>query len=174
MDDEGEGEGDVDSEEQSAKRAKLRKNPNVDTSFLPDREREEDERRQREELRQEWISKQEEMKQEEIEITYSFWDGSGHRKSVKVSRIQWASRAWPDHVEHAHGLFVSPIQCKKGDDIATFLEKCRQQFPELRGVSVDNLMYVKVRWTFICIRMAYRHRTGGFDYSARKLRLRKA
>ncbi|KAI0727215.1 XAP5, circadian clock regulator-domain-containing protein [Fomitopsis betulina] len=116
MDDEGEGEGDVDSEEQSAKRAKLRKNPNVDTSFLPDREREEDERRQREELRQEWISKQEEMKQEEIEITYSFWDGSGHRKSVK---------------------------CKKGDDIATFLEKCRQQFPELRGVSVDNLMYVK-------------------------------
>ncbi|PIL23953.1 hypothetical protein GSI_13704 [Ganoderma sinense ZZ0214-1] len=27
--------------------------------------------------------------------------------------------------------------------ISTFLEKCRQQFPELRGVSVDNLMYVK-------------------------------
>jgi XAP5 protein. len=35
-------------------------------------------------------------------------------------------------------------QCKKGDDISSFLEKCRQQFPELRGVSVDNLMYVKV------------------------------
>ncbi|KZT68139.1 XAP5-domain-containing protein [Daedalea quercina L-15889] len=117
MDDEaGEGEGDADSEEQPMKRAKSRKNPNVDTSFLPDREREEAERRQREELRQEWLRKQEEMKQEEIEITYSYWDGSGHRKSVK---------------------------CKKGDDIATFLEKCRQQFPELRGVSVDNLMYVK-------------------------------
>jgi hypothetical protein len=25
-----------------------------------------------------------------------------------------------------------------------FLEKCRQQFPELRGTNVDNLMYVKV------------------------------
>lgn len=24
-----------------------------------------------------------------------------------------------------------------------FLEKCRQQFPELRAVSVDNLMYIK-------------------------------
>lgn len=24
-----------------------------------------------------------------------------------------------------------------------FLEKCRQQFPELRAVGVDNLMYVK-------------------------------
>ncbi|EEB93487.1 hypothetical protein MPER_07843 [Moniliophthora perniciosa FA553] len=51
-----------------------------------------------------------------MEITYSYWDGSGHRKTVT---------------------------CKKGDAISTFLEKCRQQFPELRGVSVDNLMYVK-------------------------------
>lgn len=39
------------------------------------------------------------------------------------------------------------IQAKKGDDIATFLEKCRLQFPELRGTSVDNLMYIKVRHT---------------------------
>jgi len=98
------------------KRAKLIKNPSVDTSFLPDREREEDERRAREELRQEWLHKQEALKHEEIEIVYSYWDGSGHRKSVK---------------------------CKKGDDIGSFLEKCRQQFPELRGVSVDNLMYIK-------------------------------
>ncbi|KAG8734079.1 hypothetical protein FRC11_012229 [Ceratobasidium sp. 423] len=122
MDDE-EGEGEADdkkgkeaSEEPPVKRNKVNKNPAVDTSFLPDREREEQERRTREELRQEWIRKQEELKQEEIEITYSYWDGSGHRKSV---------------------------MCKKGDDIATFLEKCRQQFPELRGVSVDNLMYIK-------------------------------
>ncbi|CCM02086.1 uncharacterized protein FIBRA_04163 [Fibroporia radiculosa] len=107
---------DISSEAKPAKRAKSRKNPNVDTSFLPDREREEAERRQREELRQEWLRKQDELKQEDIEITYSYWDGSGHRKSVK---------------------------CKKGDDVSTFLEKCRQQFPELRGISVDNLMYVK-------------------------------
>ncbi|KAG9102823.1 hypothetical protein FRC06_001012 [Ceratobasidium sp. 370] len=123
VDDEGEegGEGEVktakgDSEEPPVKRSKGNKNPNVDTSFLPDREREENERRAREELRQEWLRKQEELKAEEIEVTYSYWDGSGHRKSV---------------------------MCKKGDDIGSFLEKCRQQFPELRAVSVDNLMYIK-------------------------------
>jgi protein FAM50 len=68
-----------------AKKSKLGKNPAVDTSFLPDREREEVERKEREELRQEWLKKQEELKNEDIEITYSYWDGSGHRKSVTVS-----------------------------------------------------------------------------------------
>jgi len=92
MDDEGDAEGDNsshqtpedDNGEQVSKRAKFRKNPNVDTSFLPDREREEAERKERERLRQEWIRRQEELKQEEIEVTYSYWDGSGHRKSVVV------------------------------------------------------------------------------------------
>jgi len=66
------------------KKPKLGKNPAVDTSFLPDREREDVERKEREELRQEWLKKQEELKNEDIEITYSYWDGSGHRKSVVV------------------------------------------------------------------------------------------
>ncbi|SJX60379.1 related to xap-5 protein [Sporisorium reilianum f. sp. reilianum] len=92
------------------------KNPNVDTSFLPDRDREEAERRMREELRQEWLRKQEEMKKEDVEITYSYWDGTGHRKTV---------------------------MCKKGDTIARFLERCRQQVSELRGISVDSMMYIK-------------------------------
>ncbi|KAJ4497950.1 XAP5, circadian clock regulator-domain-containing protein [Lentinula lateritia] len=113
--DEEDADGDGD-DERAKKRSKFRKNPNVDTSFLPDREREEAERKERERLRQEFLRKQEELKNEDIEITYSYWDGSGHRKSVV---------------------------CKKGDAISTFLDKCRQQFPELRGVSVDNLMYVK-------------------------------
>ncbi|KAG9048701.1 Protein fam50a [Tulasnella sp. UAMH 9824] len=99
----------------AAKRLKL-KNPAVDTSFLPDRDREEQERVLREELRQKWLKEQEAIKKEDIEVTYSYWDGSGHRKSVT---------------------------CKKGDDIGTFLGKCREQFPELRGVGVDNLMYIK-------------------------------
>ena len=68
----------------AAKRAKFGKNPNVDTSFLPDREREEAERQERERLRKEWLQRQEEIKQEDIEISYSYWDGSGHRKSVVV------------------------------------------------------------------------------------------
>lgn len=92
------------------------KNPAVDTSFLPDRERDTRERQEREDLRRQWLKDQETLKNEDVEITYSYWDGAGHRRVVK---------------------------CKKGDDIAVFLEKCRQQFPELRGTSVDNLMYIK-------------------------------
>ncbi|KAJ1674162.1 hypothetical protein EV182_003837 [Spiromyces aspiralis] len=98
------------------KKKRLTKNPTVDTSFLPDREREEKETQLREQLRQEWLEAQEKIKMEKILITYSYWDGSGHRKQV---------------------------ECKKGDTIATFLERCRQQTHELRGCSVDSLMYIK-------------------------------
>ena len=145
LDDEGEGDGGADSTSGSAtpnasanaenQRKKFRKNPAVDTSFLPDREREEAERRQREELRQQWLKRQEDMKTEEIEITYSYWDGSGHRKSVAVSL---------PFLRGGSSVVHLALQCKKGDDIATFLERCRLQFPELRGVNVDNLMYIKV------------------------------
>ena len=74
----------ADEDGKPMKKPKLGKNPAVDTSFLPDREREDVERKEREELRQEWLKKQEELKNEDIEITYSYWDGSGHRKSVVV------------------------------------------------------------------------------------------
>ncbi|GBC07112.1 hypothetical protein RclHR1_07260003 [Rhizophagus clarus] len=114
--DNGDGENNDVISQPSKKKPKLGKNPNVDTSFLPDRDREEEERKEREQLRLEWLQKQEEIKNEKISVTYSYWDGTGHRKTVS---------------------------CKKGDSIATFLEKCRQQFHELRGVSVDNLIYVK-------------------------------
>lgn len=96
-DEEGDGEvssrqtPDAESSEPVVKRAKFGKNPNVDTSFLPDREREEEERRERERLRQEWLRKQEELKGEEIEVTYSYWDGSGHRKSVIVRPLDQPS-----------------------------------------------------------------------------------
>jgi protein FAM50 len=67
------------------KRAKFTKNPTVDTSFLPDREREQREAFEREELRRQWIKNQETIKAEDIEITYSYWDGAGHRRVVSVS-----------------------------------------------------------------------------------------
>ncbi|KAI7886924.1 XAP5-domain-containing protein [Lichtheimia hyalospora FSU 10163] len=115
-DDDEHNEDEEEQEQVTSKKRKMLKDPTVDTSFLPDREREERERLEREELRQQWLKRQEEIKNETIQITYSYWDGSGHRKSV---------------------------QCKKGDSIAQFLEACRQQFPQLRGVNVDNLIYVK-------------------------------
>ncbi|XP_064489892.1 protein FAM50 homolog [Ornithodoros turicata] len=109
-----------DLEEPSIKKKKLGKNPDVDTSFLPDREREEDEKRVREELRMEWVQKQECLKNEDIEVTFSYWDGSGHRRMVKM---------------------------KKGNSIYQFLQKClellRKEFYELRAVTADQLMYVK-------------------------------
>jgi protein FAM50 len=100
---------------------KIKKNPNVDTSFLPDREREERENKLREELRLQWTEKQRALKEEEIEITFSYWDGSGHRKSIVM---------------------------KKGNSIYQFLQKSldevlRKEFPELKTVSADQLMYVK-------------------------------
>lgn len=95
---------------------KVGKDPTVDTSFLPDKEREEQERRVREELEQEWIEKQKKIKEGDIEVTFSYWDGSGHRKSV---------------------------MCKKGDTIHIFLQKAKDLFPQLRGVAVDHLLFVK-------------------------------
>ena len=59
---------DTDNKDDAPKK-KLRKNPNVDTSFLPDRDREETERKERERLRVEWLERQEELKKEEIETT---------------------------------------------------------------------------------------------------------
>uniref|UniRef100_A0A3Q2Y003 Family with sequence similarity 50 member A n=1 Tax=Hippocampus comes TaxID=109280 RepID=A0A3Q2Y003_HIPCM len=123
--DEKEEEEDDDDEEEEqeyvpVKKKKLGKNPDVDTSFLPDRDREEEENRLREELRQEWELKQEKIKSEEIEITFSYWDGSGHRKTVKM---------------------------KKGNTIQNFLQRAlevlRKDFSELRSAGVEQLMYIK-------------------------------
>ncbi|KAI8093382.1 FAM50A protein [Halteromyces radiatus] len=115
-DDEHEDQEQLDIKSDVPKKRKMAKDPSVDTSFLPDREREYAERLERENLRKEWLEKQEMLKNEKIDITYSYWDGTGHRKSV---------------------------ECKKGDTIAQFLDNCRKQFPQLRGVNVDNLIYVK-------------------------------
>lgn len=74
----------------------------------------------REQLRQEWEDKQERIKSEEITITYSYWDGSGHRRQIKL---------------------------KKGNTIQQFLHRAldtlRKEFNDLKPVSVDQLMYVK-------------------------------
>merc|ERR1711892_1305347 len=65
---------------------KRKKNPHVDTSFLPDRDRDFEEMQTRKKLQKEWYDAQEEIKTDEIEITYSYWDGSGHRRSVTVKK----------------------------------------------------------------------------------------
>mmetsp|Transcript_26893 Transcript_26893/g.42174 ORF Transcript_26893/g.42174 Transcript_26893/m.42174 type:complete len:373 (-) Transcript_26893:57-1175(-) len=98
----------------------INKNPAVDTSFLPDQEREKHAKAEKERLRKEWLDRQAAMKEEVLEITYSYWDGTGHRRTV---------------------------HCKKGDTVAKFLELVRsslaKDFREMQNVSSDALIYVK-------------------------------
>ncbi|XP_012623855.1 protein FAM50B [Microcebus murinus] len=98
----------------------LGKNPDVDTSFLPDRDREEAENRLREELRRQWEAKREKVKAEEVEITFSYWDGSGHRRTARMSK----------------GSTVQQF-------LRTALQGLRKDFPELRSAGVEQLMYIK-------------------------------
>ncbi|OBS80384.1 hypothetical protein A6R68_21410 [Neotoma lepida] len=97
-------EEELEREEITTKKRKLGKNPDVDTSFLPDRDRE----------------RQFYFVGEEIEITFSYWDGSGHRRTVKM---------------------------KKGNTMQQFLQKAleilRKDFSELRSAGVEQLMYIK-------------------------------
>lgn len=111
------------TEESDKKAQKTRDSPtelDIDTSYLPDKRREEEEKKMREQLALEWRERQSKLKEEDIEITFSYWDGSGHRRVATL---------------------------KKGHSIYQFLQKClellRQEFNELRSVTADQLIYVK-------------------------------
>uniref|UniRef100_A0A914N7H5 Protein FAM50 homolog n=1 Tax=Meloidogyne incognita TaxID=6306 RepID=A0A914N7H5_MELIC len=75
--------------------------PTVDTSFLPDRERDEQIQRERERIGAEWLEMQEKEKNEEIMVAFCYWDGSSHRRDFKT---------------------------KKGTTIAQFLQKALDMF----------------------------------------------
>lgn len=99
---------------------KLSKDPSVNTAFLPDRERDRIIKEETEKLRKEWLEQQEVIKNEVLEVVYSYWDGSGHRKAIEV---------------------------RKGTTIGKFLDLVKTQlaaeFHELRNISGDSLLYVK-------------------------------
>lgn len=102
------------------KKKKLAKNPDAETFFLKDRERDREDDELRRKLEEDWDAEQATVKEEQIEVTYSYWDGSGHRRTIKLN---------------------------KGCTIEHFLEKVRRDisgsFHELRGVSSSDLMYIK-------------------------------
>ncbi|UJR15562.1 hypothetical protein I4U23_002501 [Adineta vaga] len=106
----------------ATKKKRLGKNPDVDTSFLPDKDREEEERILRENLRQEWVEKQQKLKNEEVDLVFSYWDGSGHRRSIRIKKRMTIQ------------MFLSKA-----------LEILRKEnmFNELKSVSVDQLIFVK-------------------------------
>ena len=98
------------------KRLKLRKDPTVNTSFLPDREREAQERMANEQNRQEWLKKQEELKAETVEIQFAYFDGLSHLGSVSV---------------------------KKGEPVFNLIDRAKQGFPAIRNVATEKLMFAK-------------------------------
>lgn len=112
----------VDSKKASAgaPKKKSKKNPTVETSFLPDKDRELVRKKEERRLKQEWLDMQEKVKQEKLKITYSYWDGSGHRHDIVV---------------------------RKGNTILEFLSAVRDdispQFREVAAGTAEDLMYVK-------------------------------
>lgn len=122
LDEEEEGDEQQPQQQQEGRdhKKKVAKNPDVDTSHLPDRERDAALQQQRQALREEWLAEQEAIKQQMVEVVYSWWDGSGHRRAMEV---------------------------RKGTSIGKFLEYVKLQlspeFPEVRGVTSDGFLYVK-------------------------------
>lgn len=111
---------DTDTNKPRRRFATLGKDPTVRAEFLPDKDREREEAELREQLKADWARQQAAIKAEPLEITYSYWNGSGHRRTVTV---------------------------RKGDTIAAFLkavqEQLAPQFREVRMTNVTNLIYVK-------------------------------
>tara|TARA_B110000305_G_C19249789_1_gene544158 strand:+ start:103 stop:804 length:702 start_codon:yes stop_codon:yes gene_type:complete len=64
-----------------------KKNPNVNTDFLPDKNREMAKKELEEKLKLEWIESQSAVKNERLQIVYSYWDGSGNRREIEVNKV---------------------------------------------------------------------------------------
>ncbi len=114
------GDDDCYDEQNSISIKKMNKNPNVDTSYLADKERDQRIEDEKNRLNREWQEEQQRVKKEQLEVTYSYWDGSGHRQTIVV---------------------------EKGITIFKFLEKVKTElsskFKELRSMSSENLIFVK-------------------------------
>ncbi len=95
------------------------RDPSTDTSFLPDRERDARMESEKARLREEWMDEQDRMKKEELEVVYSYWDGSGHRRQIVTTKGATI------------GKFLELVRCELAKD-----------FIEMKNVSSANLMYV--------------------------------
>ncbi|KAA6375933.1 MAG: putative Protein FAM50 [Streblomastix strix] len=64
-----------------------RKDPTIDTTFLPDHERELKEEEERARLAEQYEKEMTKQKQEKIDVTFSMWDGSGHRLGEFLGQV---------------------------------------------------------------------------------------
>uniref|UniRef100_A0A6B2LJM4 FAM50A/XAP5 C-terminal domain-containing protein n=1 Tax=Arcella intermedia TaxID=1963864 RepID=A0A6B2LJM4_9EUKA len=92
------------------------KDPTIDTSFLPDKGRDEFLEQQRRRLQIEWLQQQEEIKEAPFSIDYCFYDGTSHKKNMVI---------------------------KRGYSIKEFLTVAKKQFPDIQDASTDLLLFVK-------------------------------
>jgi len=95
---------------------KLGKDPSIDTSFLPDKGRDEFLEQEKRRLQLEWLRQQEEIKEAPMDIDYCFYDGTSHKKNMCI---------------------------KKGSSIKEFLLIAKKQFPEIQDTNSDTLLFVK-------------------------------
>ena len=95
---------------------RLRKDPAAETSFLPDRARDDALARRRQELSVQYEQEQEARRAEPFEVPYSFWDGRPQKYAVTV---------------------------RKGTTVERFLSACCDTTPELRKCSAVDLILVK-------------------------------
>jgi protein FAM50 len=113
-------EGEEDAAPPPKRGAATLKCPDAKTDFLPDRRRDAEARARTAALAEEWHATQARVKREKLAVVYTYYDGSSHRRSLTV---------------------------EKGSTIAKFLLAARDQlvhdFPELKRMSVENLVYVK-------------------------------
>ncbi|CAE8630191.1 unnamed protein product [Polarella glacialis] len=115
------GDSSDEDDDEAPRKKSFGKDPTASTSFLYDAEREEELMRKKRQFGAEYLKEQEKVKKEKLEVTYSYWDGSGHRRTCIV---------------------------EKGFTITQFMQKAKSElektdFPELRTVGSDTLMYVK-------------------------------
>ncbi|KAK9354691.1 XAP5, circadian clock regulator-domain-containing protein [Lipomyces doorenjongii] len=90
--------------------------PTVDTSFLMTKETEEWERQQREELRKEFLRRQEEIKEEKAHLQFCYFDGT---------------------------YVPGKVTIKKGDQIWVMLDRTRKRKKEFHRGTVDDIIFVK-------------------------------
>jgi protein FAM50 len=97
-------------------RKRMKKDPTVNTSFLPDREREEQDRIRKEKEHEQWLKRQEEMKTETIDIQFAYYDGLSHLESVTV---------------------------KKGEPVFNLIDRAKQSFSAIRDIATEKLLFAK-------------------------------
>lgn len=89
----------------------------------------------KEELATEWRVKQETEKNEEITVAYAYWDGSSHRKNMRVKKGSTISQCL--------GRAIEVTKLTDVLIISVGLQALKKEFSELKSCTPENLMFVK-------------------------------